>query len=565
MASPNANFEVQVQRDGRWVMHSIQDAEAEARTLATRLFADKKCEGVRVVRNWMRADGRMVENELSCETRTIKDDGPIRPNQIDVAPPPCTQPEEFLGLNSRMTINRLLRSYLDKTFLTPTEIMHSGRELKRLQDKDTLLPSAIDRVAFLQTREGSKDSKPRRDEIFKNVETMAKRARNTDSLALPKIQGRFSEALHAIDTAAIAEERDYLALVVLSRDLVNLRNWAGKLEKLCELAADEPDAEALSLLDGVIADVLGSNVVQDILGFQSGLGQAIISMVDLADGCFKTDKSELCDAAQQLNQLFAGRKLPASRLCLLDRAHRQLRSTNPLYRNDPTKENDEFKRVIARMVTGGRFLSGPETAEALTTRFLMSHEQGGATGRRAAIAAVFRLLPDRALGILYVCEMAKTEFFEEHQADLAEQLDLVFRARALADLCLRTLPPKERMMRATLAHRAMAESPYPAELKARILDHLDTVLDAYVVQEQIIEKLDQPEAALRDRALRLVQFCASGVLPEGKALSRARARILTLLRHPNFDAHFIDGISDPQVAQQQLRSFHGLLAKAGFR
>lgn len=546
-------------------MQTIVTSEAEARALATRLFADKKCEGARVVRNWMRADGRMVESELHCETRTIKDDSPIRVNQIDTAPPPCTAPNEFLALNSRMTISRLFRTYLDKTFLTPTEIMHNGRELKRLQDKDTLLPSAIDRVAVLQSRDGAKDSKPRRDEIFKNVDAMARRARNSDSLALPKIQGRFSDAVHAIDTAAIAEERDYLALVVLSRDLVNLRNWAGKLEKLCELAIDEPDAEALTLLDGVIADVLGSSVVQDILGFQAGLGQAIISMVDLADGCLKADKSEICEAAERLNRLFAARKLPASRLCLLDRAHRQLRSANPLYRNDPSKEGDEFKRVIGRLTAGGRFLSGAETAEALTSRFLQSQEQGAAAGRRVAIAGLFRLLPDRTLGILYLCEMAKTELFEEQVATLCDQFDLVFKARTMAELCLRTLAPKERMLRVTAAHQAVAASPYPEALKARVLDHLDTILDRYVVEEQIIEKLDHAESALRDRAVRLVQFCASGVLPEGKALSRARARILDLLRHPHFEAHFIDGIADPAVAQQQLRHFHGLLAKAGFR
>jgi len=285
----------------------------------------------------------------------------------------------------------------------------------------------------------------------------------------------------------------------------------------------------------------------------------------LADGHLKTDKSEICEAAERLNGLFAARKLPASRLCLLDRAHRQLRSANPLYRNDPTKESDEFKRVLARLTAGGRFLSGPETAEALTCRFLQSQEQGGAAGRRVAIAGLFRLLPDRTLGIVYLCEMAKTELFEEQLAALGEQFDLVFRARTMAELCLRTLAPKERMLRVTAAHHAVAASPYPEALKAGMLNHLDTILDRYVTEEQIIEKLDHAESSLRDRAVRLVQFCASGVLPEGKALSRARARILDLLRHPHFDAHFIDGITDPAVAQQQLRNFHGLLAKAGFR
>ena len=110
----------------------------------------------------------------------------------------------------------------------------------------------------------------------------------------------------------------------------------------------------------------------------------------------------------------------------------------------------------------------------------------------------------------------------------------------------------------------MSASVYPDELKKRITDHIDGVLERYLNEHQIIEKLDHADSPLRDRAVRLVQFCAAGVLPEGKALSRARQRILTLLRQPNFDAHFVEGITDPARAQVALRDFHGLLVKAGF-
>ena len=564
MATRNATFEVQIQQDGRWIMQSIHESEEEARASASRRFGDKKCEGARVIRNWTRADGYVVESTIFCETRIVKDDGPIRIAQIDSAPPPCASLEDFLALESRITTNRLFRSYLDKAFLTPTEVMHNSRELKRLQDKDTLLPSAIDRVAFLQTRSGDKDSKCRRDEIAKSVDDLSRRARRAESLALPKSQGRFSDTMRAIDAAAIDEQRDYLALVVLSRDLINLRNWVGKLEKLCTLAVDEPEPGALVLLDGVIADVLGSNVVQDILGFQPGLGQAIIAMIDLADGNLRTEDSDAGPSADLLNRLFAQHKLPASRLCLVDRAHRQLRSGSPLYRNDPTKEADEFKRVMTRLVAGGEFHSGAETALALTQRYTQMVEQGGAAGRRAAIAAVFRLMPDRAMGIRYLCELTNTPLAADHAADLAEQLEIALKVRGMADLCLPRLNPKERMTRVASAHRALSAAPFEDPLKARLLDHLDTILDRYVVEEKIIEKLDDAEAALRDRAVRLVRFCASGTLPEGKALSRARDRVVKLLRHPSFDAHFIDGISDPNQATRALRDFHQLLVKAGF-
>ena len=191
-------------------------------------------------------------------------------------------------------------------------------------------------------------------------------------------------------------------------------------------------------------------------------------------------------------------------------------------------------------------------------------EQGGAAGRKAAIEMLYRIMPDPATGLVYLCELASSSLAAEHMADILGTMELVFRCRGISDLCLRTLPPKDRMLRATNAHRVAMASVFSQEVKARLADFIDTILEHYLIDEQIVEKLDHQDSPLRDRAVRLVQFCAAGVLPEGKAMTRARHRILMLLRQPNFDAHFIDGFTDPLRAQKALRDFHQLLIKAGF-
>ncbi len=565
MAAGNrANFEIQVQRDGRWITETVSDREDDARTIADKFFADKRCEGARIVRNWNRADGKMVESELFCQTRIVKDDGPVRIAQVDTAPAKCEAPDDYFGPSSRGLMNRIFRNYFEKTYLTPTELIHNYRELKRIQDKDTLVPSAVDRVAFLQTREIDQDSKSRRDEIFKTLDQMTARARKAEAMGLPKLAGNFSEVIQSIEGVSDDDERDYLALVVLSRDLINVRNWVGKLERLCKLAQDEGDFRAVQLLDGAIADVLGANVVQEILGWQPSLGNAIRGMLDLADGIMPTEKSEAGESAVILNRMFAARKLPLARHCLIDRAHRQLRSANALYRTDPAKENDEFRRVLQRLLTPTGLYCGAETAEALTTRYTRMVEQGGAAGRRAAIAGVFQAMPDKATGAMFLCDLARSEYAKDHAGDIVEQLETLLQCRSIVDLCLRTLSPKDRMIRATNAHQVMVSSVFPSDVKGRVVEAIDSVLERYVIEEQIVEKLDHPDSSLRDRAVRLVQFCAAGVLPEGRALSRARQRILALLRQPNFDAHFVDGIADPGRAQKALRDFHALLVKAGF-
>lgn len=566
MVSSRENFEVQVNKGGRWATETVVAKEDEARALAKKFLADKKCEGARIVRNWMRSDGTMDESEIFSQTRSGVDDGPIRISPIeDVPPEKCETPDELMAPSGRNVVNRVFRSYLDKAILTPTELMHNYKELKRLQEKDTLVPNAVDRVAQLQTKDTEQDSKSRSQELFKTIDDMSARAKRVENVKLPKLDGRFSDAIRAIRAQAGGEDVDYLAMVLLSRDLINARSWVGKLEFLCRLAIEDTDPHAVEMLDGVIADVLGSSVVQEILGWQPGLGAAICRMFDLADGNFPTEKSEAGESAEILNRLFAEKKLPISRACLLDRAHRQIKSPNPLMRSEDGKELEELKKLVARTMTPTGFVSGPETAEALTIRYSRQIEQGGAPGRKATVNGLFRMLPDRALGLVYICDLAATPWGATATPDIAELVDYCLSARHLGDFCLRSLPPKEKMLRATLAHKTAAgTTALPQVVRDKICGFIDTMLEAYLVTEQIVEKLDHQDSPLRDRAVRLVQFCAAGVLPEGKAMTRARQRILALLRQPNFDAHFIDGFTDPVRAQKALRDFHVLLVKAGF-
>lgn len=564
MASKSASYEIQMMKDGRWSTQSYVETEDAAIAAAKRYLSDKKCEGARVVHNWTRSDGRILEKEIFAETRTVRDDGPVRIVEVDSAPAKCEAPEDYYGNQSRGLMNRLFRNYMEKTFVTPTELMHNYKELKRIQDKDTLVPSAVDRVAFLQTREGEQDVKSRRDEIFKSLDTMSARARRAEAMKLPKLDGSFKDVVDAIAGMAEGDDSDYLAMVVLSRDLVNVRNWLGKLDRLCRLAVQEGDPHALEMLDGVIADVLGANVVQEILGWQPSLASAIGRMIDLGDGNLPVEKSDAGESAEMLNALLRDGKLPASRAILIDRALRQLKSANPLYRSDPSKEREAFSSVIERLVTPQGLLFGPEAADALTWRASRMVEEGGAAGRRAGIQLTFTLMPDRAFGLIYLCELARTEYAKEHAPDIMALLGRVLDCRSLGELCQRTLSAKDRMLRATLAHRIAGASAFPADLRKRITETIDIILEKYLIDEQVVEKLDHHESPLRDRAVRLVQFCAAGVLPEGRAMTRARQRIVTLLRGANFDAHFVDGITDPAKAQKALRDFHQLLVRAGF-
>lgn len=562
MGSDRESFEVQVMRQGRWITETVRDDDQAALGVANKFLADKRCAGARVIRNWTNRDGTVAETVVFEKTQAVGDDRPVSIVHIDKAPGLCTRVDDYFALESRKVMNRVLRNYLEQVTLTPTEILHDHKELRRIREKDSLVFSAVDHVAGLQMRDSDQGARQRREEIQAALDQIQARIRRAEDRKLPALGDRFS-AVIAECSQSRDEDAGYLAMIVLSKELIRVRDWLGKLDRLCDLAAAETDRDALLLLDTVIADVLAANVIQELLGWQPSLGSAIIAMLDLADGAFDPAKSDAKDIAVKLNALLATGRMPASRDALVDRALRQLRSPNPLHRQEPAKEMEEYRRVLVRLLGPGGLLAGAEAAEALTARGCRFVEQGGLSGRRAAITNTARAMPDQARGVMYLSELTKTEFAEDHLPDILKELDRVFGARVIGQLCQQSMKPKERLIVATNAFRAATEAALPEPIRRRIADHIDSVLERYLVDEKIIEKLDDPNSPLRDRAVRLVKFCGAGVLPEGKALARARQRIVQLLRQPHFDRHFIDGIADPRAAEAALRDFHALLIKAG--
>lgn len=563
MTASRATFEVQVQKEGRWISDCNFEREEEARKSADMLFSDRTCEGVRIFRNWLRADGIFMESQIHCQTRLIKEDSSIRIGRIDTPPPFCQTEQDYFAFGSRQFMNRIFRAYLDKMFVTPLEILHDFKEFKRLQDTDTLLPSAVDRVATLQAADGTVDAKSRRDQIHTALSGISARARKVEKVKLPKIEDSFGGYLAALSQPE--DEPLYLASVALSRDLLTRRSWLGKLDRLTALATQEQDERATDVLDDAIADVLTSNVVVDLLGSQTNLASAIIAMFDLADGRMALAKSDAGDSAQQLNAVLAGGRYPKTRLCILDRAHRQLKSTVPLSRSEALPETQAFARIIDRVLLPTGLISGPDTADALTQRYTRLVSQGGVGGRRAAIWGTLRAMPDMASGVLYLTELNRSDWAQEHGDDIRMKLNEALTKTALDDFSDKKLSPRERMARATHAYKVLSQSEFPDTVKDKVMLHIDSLIDNYLAAEKIIEKLDDASSHLRERAVRLVQFCAAGILPpKGKALTRTRTRILGLLRQPNFDEHFVAGIDDPVKAQKALRDFHQLLVKAGF-
>ena len=567
MALASSSYEVQIYQADHWVLDCSFETEAEARAYGKRILSGGKIEGIRVVRDWARPDGRHVETEVHQEFRSVSNAIVIAP--IDEPPPFCHTAEQCFAVEGRMVMNRLLRNYVERAVVTPTELLHNYTELKRLLDKDNLVPTAVGRIASMQAERSGLDGRERRDELYGFLHGMTDRARiasNRKDLPALGASG-FRPAFEALGARETPENRDFLARVILSRELVQMRNWLAKLDFLGELVRQDGGLTdtPLLLVDGVIADVLGApSVAQELLGLQGSLAEALCNLIDLSRGRLDVTRRAEDDRAVHLNELLAFHDLDETRLVVVDLVRRQLRSTQPLYRADPKRERDAFNEILKRVTTPDGIVGGGAMAEALVLRYLRFLEGGGAIGRRRAMEEVAGLYPDAKEGLRFLMALSQSEMARNHGDDIDRLLDtLTGDPRAFGRFVDRTQPIKINLELFTRLYAQVRDSNVPEPLKSRLADNIDSLLVSYIHDCKVVERLDNPDDLLRHRANRLMQLCTPGTLQSRKALTIVRERVVSHLRQPQFEQKYVEDLTDPILRQNALREFYRLLGQAG--
>ncbi|MBX9633946.1 MAG: hypothetical protein K2X44_03105 [Magnetospirillum sp.] len=561
---PNVSFEIQVLTDKHWVVAEFASDEAKAKAFADNLLQKGNHSAVRVVRDRRGADGLHKETVIQEKTATPRSSGPdIALSPVSEAPV-CRELGDFYGLDARLTMGRLLRKYFDEVVVSPTELLHSAAEMKRFGDKGTLLFSSIDRIATLQAATTGEDAKGRRDFLNKSWDDGLARARKFQTKK-PETPKTFADVLKGV--ALGGDEHPYLCLSFMTLRLLETRSWLGKLDVLLGWAAEESAAPVVALMDGIIADILNSaQLIQDLLGFQSNLGAALSALADLAEGKALAAKFAP-ETFNGLNQLFAQGKLSQARQVLLGRVTRELGGQNPLSRNEPKQEYEVFHKVMHRLVSHRGVLGGGASAEGLLHRVSRIHAHLGTVGAGQALDLALTALSDNVLRVQFM--LALTEVPEIQGMGRALMDALAGRVRGAANIDawvpVRMSPPERMAALAAVNRSLLTAQALDPDLRKELGGVVDEILAAYLVDEGVIEKIDKPDDPLALRAIRLIKFCGSGVLIEGKSLNLARARVIEHLRQPQFEEKFLASVPEPGTAEKHLREFHRLLVETGFR
>jgi len=579
MARPE--FEIHVNRGGRWSIESAEQTEADAIAAAKRRIGMPGVEGVRVVKEETSRIGKVSEKVLWEQAGRSGDTGVITIAAIDEAPERCEKADDLYGGGARQTMAKLFRNYTSKMNITVSEVLYNGRELKRVMEKDNLLSSAVAKVASLQTTAGDQQgAKTRRDDLFGMIDEVLAKANAVEKTQLPSIAAVGLAALEqqVASKAADAGERDYLVRVAISRDLLGERSLLGKLENVIKWANGADPKAAVDALDDFIADILTDpTVIQDVLGRRDSLLAAILAMLDLLNGQMTLPKTNGANGAaagepdpvgERLNKLIADARLPGAVSVIADRLKTMIASRNPLVRDAGTdEEKNALRGLVERLVPAdGAVRADPDILLALLERGARMVNKGGDIGRNEAVEYLSGLLLEPARKVRFLLALHAAASDDALKAHIAKVTQGWMAEHNQATMFHADPKNPALVMRAVTNLFYHVRDNAPAEeLKAAITSHLENLLFEYIDKGQIIKRVDDPTRPLRQRARLLMSMCLPDMMPPGKAVEAARVRVVNYLRQPDFTTQVVADLADPAEKEKALRDLFDLMKRAGFR
>jgi hypothetical protein len=563
-----ASFEVQLYTNGRWAINEVVPSEEVARRKATDLLALKTTQGVRIIKEAQFAGDSRRETEIFRQMKEVENSDDFTVTPVDDAPL-CEKVTDYYQTAARTTMARLFTKYLEKQEMTPFELLHSHKSLKRMLNLDNMVPSAVDKIASLHARVTNSDARLRKDIIYQAVESISKRAREVDSKELPDMKGSaLDELLRRIDARYTdAEERSYLTNVAFVRTTVNWTGWLGKMTNLLPMAKSQQDERARVIVDEMLSDILmAKTVIKDVIGVSKHLGDAMMRILDLLEGKCKPTKFAVDELVELLNQLFAANLLPRSKKVLFERLERDMASAVRLTNSeDVAADKAFFDTILDRVVTEHGVLGGRAMASGLTERWARLSNIGGSVGKKRALEAVRDKLMSGRRKFIFLLAMYDPNNDPEMRALIESQVrDLAGQLNTIQKIAPSARTEKVRLQEVAGMQRLVLDSQLPDRLRAPVAAKFDELVSDYIISQGVIQRLDDKDLTFRDRATRLVTFCASGVLTVGRATTIARDNVVSYLRRKDFIAEYTADIADAADKEKAIKEFYGLLAKTGF-
>lgn len=467
----------------------------------------------------------------------------------------CGAIDDFHSTLSRVVIGILLRSYLDTYVLTPLEIIHLAKPLRRLAEQVTLVENSILRVANAQGAMPGHSASQRRVVIRRAVdETLARALAAQKAFAgMAHGAGMLDRVLDAAGGRSPTGNPVYDRRYAMAAELAVVHTWAEKLDLVLDRLRDE---RTRPIADEALADLLGGTAVMDLL-----FGPAAAT-----DGTLVTRLSTLVFGEEtgsatliELNRLFHQGQLPETRMATLDRIRRLLRAPFPLGRGQPGEEADALQSVLPLLITPSGVVGGERTAEALTIRYSRRLEQGGASAFRRSVVGLAETLPDFFCRSHFLAAVARVPAATRHLDEIAHTLGAAFSSDLLIENLLGRAEDFERLRWIlTGAQEAVRSSPLPG--RERLADRMAGLFDENARNGRLFVHLRQAEPSPRRRVLKLAELAICGLVTETGGLPAVWKTVQEAIRQTDFQKDLGEA-SGSDEAEAEVRLLHELLGR----
>ncbi|HEX3500738.1 MAG TPA: hypothetical protein VHT04_15580 [Stellaceae bacterium] len=339
---------------GRFGRTNFEEIERAVLSKANALLAGGEVEAVRVTRDRVRDDGFTTTSEIFFkEASGGKSEPPLTVGRHDGAMPLCAEPADLYARPACKVIGTVLRSFLDRQFITALDLLHFHPYIRKLNENFSLFQGAIHQVSTAQVKESGEDLKSRGQKLYGLTEAVETRAR--DAMAekdLPAIEGDdFAGFADRMAARYQGEQCRYFTMVGVARHFQGAASFLARLDFVLAHLPVARSADMRDLLDSFAADCLeSSQLVVDLLGYQPNLAAALGALSDLA--CGDGEGGAADSSLAKLRSLIGAGGLPLTAATLWDRILRELNRGRPLSRTDQKQEWNLLMKLSDRLLVG---------------------------------------------------------------------------------------------------------------------------------------------------------------------------------------------------------------------
>ena len=344
---------------------------------------------------------------------------------VDEAPL-CRNLEDYYRFESRRTVGRVLRRYLDQSGITALELMHNPGHMKWFCRNERLYVQSVQNVAAVQSKASHLNQTKRMQEVYDAVDEVTERAKdaaNAQEYYLLLQENGIQAVFDAVNENVDEEDRDFMIRAALATHIGDAKGWNSKFELMIIQAETHPGLKAMIYIDEVMAEIFdGAEAVKELLGYQRTLSEALQTLIAIGSGRYEPQK-RAGRFLERLNKIMPRYEMTATRGVMLERVQREVAGVKPLSKEGELSEEDALSNLVRQLIEHKVIADGGGISEATTLRAKMVFSNGGLNeSSEIAIDNMLEMLPNKAIKMQYLLDLVGSDFGEKNQNHIIQQL-----------------------------------------------------------------------------------------------------------------------------------------------